>query len=100
MTDWPPGRGTAASPAVVPALAAAPAPDAPLAGRAALGAGTLPAAARPSTAEVPEVDPAAEHPAASTDAPAASRTACMAAWRRGGGAKTWCAGAVMPMGRG
>src|SRR5689334_22788885 len=103
MTDWPPGRGTAATPAVFPAAADAPAPKATPAGRAAVGARTLPEAACTGPVAVPMVAPAeeppAEHPAASTQAPAASRSACATARRRGVGTETRCPGAVMPMGR-
>src|SRR6516164_8752485 len=97
MTDWPLGRGIAASPAVFPAAADAPASNDPPSGLAALGAWALLAAARAGPAAVPMVAPAgelpAEHPAASTQAPAASRSACAAARRRGIGTETRCTGA-------
>src|SRR5262252_10621741 len=57
MTDCPPGRGTAASPAVFPAAADAPAPDASLSGRAALGTWRPLEAARTGPAAVPAALP-------------------------------------------
>src|SRR5215472_16841680 len=92
MTDWPPGRGIAASLAVFPAAADAPASNDPPGGRAAVGAWTPLETARMGPAAVPMVAPAgelpAEHPAASTQAPTASRSAGAAARRREVAAET------------
>src|SRR5258708_7443293 len=98
MTDWPPGRGNAVRPAVFPA------PEAPLAGPNSPGAGTAREAARWGAAgAAPMVadgwEPA-EQPAASRQAPAASKTACAAARRRPEiREKVRGTGAFMPMGR-
>src|SRR5262249_17258905 len=108
MTDWPPGRGTADRPAVVPAPAGAARPAAAPALTPAWPRGPPPAtplARRAGCADAggamvaPAEEPPAEHPAASAQAPAASRRARAAAPRREVRTETRCAGAVMPMGR-
>src|SRR5207245_2559171 len=103
MTDCPPGRGTAVSPALPPdpeepvAFILADTPGA-CAGRGAAAAAPPPAAvpfAAPLTLEPPE-----EEPAASRAAPTVSRSVQAAARRgRDRGAVKRDTGAVMPMGR-
>src|SRR5262249_58411720 len=78
-----------------PEAVRAAAPDAPLAGRGALGTGARSAARAPPM--VGEEAPA-EQPAASAQAPAASRKAC-AARRRDGETQARCTRAIMPIGR-
>src|SRR5215831_9735195 len=108
MTDWLPWTGTAVRLAAFPAPtgplgAGAPpeavraaAPDAPLAGRGALGTGARSAAPAPPMVAGEEAP--AEQPAASAQAPAASRKAC-AARRRDGETQARCTRAIMPIGR-
>src|SRR6266480_2502906 len=112
MTDCPPSRGTAVSPALAPdpaepfafILADAPPADAPPADAPPAdtpGACAGKAAGAPPTAPVPltEVRPD-EQPAASRQAPTVSRSVQAAARRgRGRGAVKRDTGAVMPMGR-
>src|SRR5262249_8009531 len=108
MTDWLPWTGTAVRSAAFPAPtgplgAGAPpeavraaAPDAPLAGRGALGTGARSAARAPPMVAGEEAP--AEQPAASAQAPAASSKAC-AARRRDGETQARCTRAIMPIGR-
>src|SRR5262249_39521621 len=108
MTDWLPWTGTAVRSAAFPAPtgplgAGAPpeavraaAPDAPLAGRGALGTGARSAARAPPMVAGEEAP--AEQPAASAQAPAASRKACVAR-RRDGRKQAKCQRADLPIGR-
>src|SRR5262249_52689317 len=108
MTDWLPWTGTAGRSAAFPAPtrplgAGAPpeavraaAPDAPLAGRGALGTGARSAARAPPMVAGEEAP--AEQPAAIAQAQAASRKACVAR-RRDGETQARCTRAIMPIGR-
>src|SRR5690348_2323297 len=96
MTDCPPGRGTAVSPAIAPEPAAF-APPARSGSGAAAGtpAADMPPAAVPFADESPD-----EQPAASKQVPTVSRSVQAAARRgRDRGAVKRDTGAVMPMGR-
>src|SRR5262249_35407639 len=79
-----------------PEAVRAAAPDAPLAGRGALGTGARSAARAPPMVAGEEAP--AEQPAASAQAPAASRKACVAR-RRDGETQARCTRAIMPIGR-
>src|SRR5580692_2132513 len=100
MTDCPPGRGTAVSPALAPVpaepAACAAGARATRPGRAA-GAAALPAEVPPADPPFAEAPPD-EQPAASRQAPTVSRSVQAAARRgRDGRAVKRGTGAVMPM---